>query len=77
MRGHYSFANNIHEEEIKNGIVNTYLDIDGQYVYFVIRQGSMIYELSGEVKDLKKMQKFFNKVNIDYKVPTLKELKEK
>ena len=33
--------------------------------------------LSGEVKDLKKMQKFFNKVNIDYKVPTLKELKEK
>lgn len=77
VRGHYSFANNIHEEEIKNGIVNIYLDIDGQYVYFVIRQGSMIYELSGEVKDLKKMQKFFNKVNIDYKVPTLKELKEK
>ena len=77
VRGHYSFANNIHEEEIKNGIVNIYLDIDGQYVYFVILQGSMIYELSGEVKDLKKMQKFFNKVNIDYKVPTLKELKEK
>lgn len=59
--------------DLENAQVSCIALNDG-YVYYVVRQGTIVYIMDGEIKDMKKNQKMFDVLKVDYEVPTKKEV---
>lgn len=68
----YKFSSGECTFSIRENIVK-----EGDYVFIIVKKGSTVYSMYGLGINYSKMQALFDKLNIDFKLPSMEELKTK